>query len=222
MKIDKEFMTDEAKDLLAKDTLLKKAYEEVKKSICSPIWPIESEIFSINNTEKNCNGVVPIKELCYSMLEDTYNWFREKPLDVLKLEKKKGGPIDVYKEFVFEQSKDSNLYTVIRRVGMEFETGNISSAHRSMNKLLLGLGREEINLAIILMPIKELAYYLTDRVTNFEELEPYFEIAEGQPFIFIGFNADAYNPNVPLIPKGKDGMSNRSIKRWKDHVDKNL
>ncbi|MEC5259813.1 hypothetical protein [Bacillus amyloliquefaciens] len=88
-----------------------------------------------------------------------------------------------------------------------------------MNKLLLGLKHGEIDLAIILMPIKQLAYYLTDRVTNFEELEPYFELTEGQPFIFIGFNAEAYNSNVPLIPKGSDGMSKRSIKKWKDKVE---
>ncbi|TYR81186.1 restriction endonuclease [Priestia megaterium] len=228
MKIDKDFITDEAKELLESDNLIKQAYEEVKTSICSPIWPTNSNIFTINNTEKNCNGVVPIKELCYTMLEDTYNWYREKPLDVLKLEKKKGGPIDVYKEFISEQEEDQDdlegykEFTQdgnIRRVGMEFETGNISSAHRSMNKLLLGLKREEIDLAIILMPIKQLAYYLTDRVTNFEELEPYFELTEGQPFIFIGFNAEAYAPNVPLIPKGKDGMSNRSIKKWKEKAE---
>ncbi|MBK0072361.1 restriction endonuclease [Bacillus sp. S56] len=211
MKIEKVFINDEAKELLLKDSLIQQAYEEVKTSICSPIWPMDSDIFIINNTEKNCNGVVPIKELCYIMLEETYNWYREKPLDVLKLEKKKGGPIDVYKEF----NQDGDL----QRVGMEFETGNISSAHRSMSKLRLGLKRGEIDLAIILMPVKQLAYYLTDRVSTFEELEPYFELAEGQPFIFIGFNAEAYDSNVPLIPKGKDGMSNRSIKKWKDKVE---
>ncbi|MEH7693974.1 PDDEXK family nuclease [Bacillus altitudinis] len=211
MKIDKQFITEEAKKLLANDKVIQQAYEEVKASICSPIWPTDSDIFTINNTEKNCNGVVPIKELCYTMLEEDYNWFREKPLDVLKLEKKKGGPIDVYKEFT-----EGNY---VRRVGLEFETGNISSAHRSMNKLLLGLKYNELDLSMILMPIKDLAYYLTDRVTNFEELEPYFEITEGQPFIFIGFNAEAYDPNVSLIPKGKDGMSKRSIKKWKDKVE---
>ncbi|AEB25482.1 MULTISPECIES: type-2 restriction enzyme BamHI [Bacillus] len=211
MEVEKEFITDEAKELLSKDKLIQQAYNEVKTSICSPIWPATSKTFTINNTEKNCNGVVPIKELCYTLLEDTYNWYREKPLDILKLEKKKGGPIDVYKEFI-ENSE-------LKRVGMEFETGNISSAHRSMNKLLLGLKHGEIDLAIILMPIKQLAYYLTDRVTNFEELEPYFELTEGQPFIFIGFNAEAYNSNVPLIPKGSDGMSKRSIKKWKDKVE---
>jgi len=214
MKIEKEFITEIAKNLLLNDSLIEQAYKEVKTSICSPIWPMESKIFTINNTKKNCNGVVPIKELCYTTLEETYNWYREKPLNVLKVEKKKGGPIDVYKEFSAELQVNNKI-----RVGMEFETGNISSAHRSMNKLLLGLKREEIDLAIILMPIKKLAYYLTDRVTNFEELEPYFELTEGHPFMFIGFDAEAYDVNVPVIPKGSDGMSDRSIKKWKDKIE---
>ncbi|MED4333122.1 restriction endonuclease [Geobacillus thermodenitrificans] len=206
MKVDKVYMTDIAKQLITSDKLCKQAYEEVITSIRSSVWPKGSNIFTINNSEKNVNGVVPLKENCYIMLEETYNWFREKPLDVLKYEKKKGGPIDVYKEF-----RDGDT---VRRVGLEFETGNISSAHRSMQKLLLGLNRKELDMAIILMPVFELAYYLTDRVTNYEELEPYFENAEGKAFVFIGFNADAFDSSVEIIPKGKDGMSKRSIKKW--------
>jgi hypothetical protein len=206
MKIDKVYLTDIAKQLITSDKLCKQAYDEVITSISSSVWPKSSNIFTINNSEKNVNGVVPLKENCYIMLEETYNWFREKPLDVLKYEKKKGGPIDVYKEF-----RDGDT---VRRVGLEFETGNISSAHRSMQKLLLGLNRKELDMAIILMPVFELAYYLTDRVTNYEELEPYFENAEGKAFVFIGFNADAFDSSVEIIPKGKDGMSKRSIKKW--------
>ncbi|MCY8065418.1 restriction endonuclease [Bacillus haynesii] len=211
MKVEKVYMTKEAKELVNKDNLFKQSYDEVVASICSAVWPMKSKTFKINNSQKNGNGVVPVKELCYAMLEDTYNWYREKPLNVLKLEKKKGGPIDVYKEFT--ENFD------IKRVGLEFETGNISSAHRSMNKLLLGLKRNEIDLAVILMPVYELSYFLTDRVSNYEELEPYFEITEGKPFIYIGFNADSFDSSVPLIPKGKDGMSKRSIKKWKDRIE---
>ena len=50
----------------------------------------------INNSSKHCNGVVPIKEGCYQLLEEEYGWFREKPLDSFS---EKGGPIDVYTEF---------------------------------------------------------------------------------------------------------------------------
>lgn len=214
IKVDKVYMTKEAEELVENDKLFARAYQEVVSSICSSAWPIGAKTFTVNNSTKNANGVVPIKELCYVMLEETFNWFREKPLNVLKIEKKKGGPIDVYKEFVEAEE--------IKRVGLEFETGNISSAHRSMNKLLLGLKRQEIDLAIILLPIFELSYFLTDRVSNYEELEPYFEVTEGRPFIFIGFNAEFFDPSVPYIPKGTDGMSQRSIKKWKNINLENL
>lgn len=207
MKVEKVYSTQKAKELLEKDKLSMQAYDEIVTSICSPVWPKDSKIFTINNSEKNVNGVVPLKENCYIMLEDTYNWFREKPLHVLKHEKKKGGPIDVYKEFRSEAD--------VKCVGLEFETGNISSAHRSFSKLLIGLNRKELDLALILMPVKELSYYLTDRVANYEELEPYFENAKDNAFIFIGFNADAFDNSVPIIPKGSDGMSKRSVKKWK-------
>lgn len=208
MKIDKVYKTLMAEGLLVRNPLLKQAYEEVIESICSVTWPMGASTFTINNTEKNVNGVTSIKENCYIVLENKYLWYREKPLKVFESEKQKGGPIDVYKEFV-SSSGDINL-----RIGLEFETGNVASAHRSMNKLLLGLNRNEIDLAIILFPVKELSYYLTDRVSNYEELEPYFEITDHSPFVFIGFNADAYDAKVPIIPKGAQGMSNRSVRKW--------
>lgn len=202
-------MTKEAEHLLRTDVLCEQAFNEVKISIRSSVWPKGSSLFTVNISEKNVNGVVPLKDECYIMLENKFDWYREKPLDVLKYEKQKGGPIDVYKEF-------QGIDGIIRRVGLEFETGNISSAHRSMQKLLLGLNRGELDFAMILMPVYQLAYYLTDRVTNYEELEPYFENAEGRPFAFIGFNADAFDSSVEIIPKGSDGMSRRSIKKWKN------
>jgi len=203
MKISKVYKTESAKKLLQENQIFQQAYDEIVTSICLSVWPKDSNVFAVNNSEKNINGVVPLKERCYIELENTYNWYREKPLNVLKFEKEKGGPIDVYKEF-----------SSTERIGLEFETGNIGSAHRSMNKLLLGVNRGELDLAIILMPVKSLAYYLTDRITNYEELDPYFENTEGKPFIFIGFDATVYTPDVPPIPKGKDGMSKRSIKKW--------
>jgi len=207
MKISKYYYTPLAYKLINNNMLAWQACNEIKNAICSVTWPSDSQIFSINNSQKNCNGVVPIKDPCYQCLEYTYQWFREKPLEVLKNEKQKGGPIDVYKEFL---DKDGSKF----RVGLEFETGNISSAHRSLNKLILGLNRKELDLAAILLPVKALAYYLTDRVANYEELEPYFEITNKLPFVFIGFNADTFDNKVAFIPKGKDGMSHRNIRKW--------
>lgn len=198
MHIAKCYITPSATALLSTSSLAQCAYNE----ICSSVTNMISQI---NNTSKNCNGVVPIKESCYQLLEETYLWYREKPLDTL-VKIGKGGPIDVYKQF---HSANEQF-----NVGLEFETGNISSAHRSMNKLHLGILNNELQLAVLLLPIAKLSYYLTDRVSNYEELEPYFSLVQNSPFIFIGFDTENYNQTVPFLPKGKDGMSKRTIRKW--------
>lgn len=198
MHIAKSYITQSAQKLISHSSLAASAYHEIELSI-------RNMIGRINNSAKNCNGVVPVKEGCYKLLEEEYDWYREKPLASLS---KKGGPIDVYKEF-----SDTNS---ILRVGLEFETGNISSAHRSMNKLTLGLINNDIDFAILMMPIHNLSYYLTDRVSNYEELQPYYSLVDQYPFVFLGFDAEYYGNDYPILPKGKDGMSNRAIHKWKN------
>lgn len=197
MHISKIYITKPAQSLLLSSKSAQNAYSEITSSITNMIG-------NINNSSKNCNGVVPIKEGCYQLLEEQYEWFREKPLDSFS---EKGGPIDVYKEFYNESS--------VLRVGLEFETGNISSAHRSMNKLAIGIVNNDIDFAALIMPVHNLSYYLTDRVSNYEELEPYFSLVNNSPFIFLGFDAEDYSSSYPILPKGKDGMSHRSIRKWK-------
>lgn len=198
MHIEEQYITSAARALLECNHMASMAYREISNAVCNMV----SEI---NNSEKNCNGVVPLKEACYRMLEEIYGWYREKPLDVLS---EKGGPIDVYKAFSDGRSEF--------KVGIEFETGNISSAHRSMNKLSLGVSSEELDLAVLLMPMHKLSYYLTDRVSNYEELKPYFPLVRKIPFIMIGFDVESYSSTVDCLPKGRDGMSNRSVRKWKN------
>lgn len=58
----------------------------------------------------------------------------------------------------------------------EWETGNISSSHRSMNKLALGLTEGVVSGGVLIVPTQALARYLTDRIGNVRELEPYFPL----------------------------------------------
>jgi hypothetical protein len=198
MHISKSYITVPARKLKNTSLLAARAYDEIELSI-------NNMIGDINNSTKNCNGVVPVKEGCYQLLEEKYGWYREKPLNTFS---EKGGPIDVYKEFESDHE--------FLRVGLEFETGNISSAHRSMNKLALGIRNNDLDFAVLMMPIHDLSYFLTDRVSNYEELEPYYPLVEEYPFIFLGFDAENYGVDYPLLPKGRDGMSDRAIHKWKD------
>lgn len=207
MEIAKQYISVVAEHLIKTNELAAQAFQEVHSSILNNVTP-GSNHFILNCTRKNCNGVVPVKERCYQILEEEFGWYREKPLAYFHEDARKGGPIDVYKEFTTERS--------FFRAGLEFETGNISSAHRSMNKLCVGIKRGELDLAILMMPIKKMSFYLTDRVSNYEELEPYFLLLDEVPFIVFGFDAEEYSADAPLLPKGKDGMSPRTIRKWQN------
>jgi hypothetical protein len=98
-------------------------------------------------------------------------------------------------------------------VCFEWETGNISSSHRSLNKMCLGLLKGAIKAGMLVVPSRQLYPFLTDRIGNIAELEPYFDLwrstqcAEGVLDIVV-IEHDATSMNVPRIPKGTDGRAN--------------
>ena len=207
MNIPASYVSKQAYYLIQTNDLAHQAFIEIEDSILQNCTDDSGE-FTINSSKKNCNGVVPVKEGIYRRLEAHYEWFREKPLAYFE-NAQKGGPIDVYKEF--------GDHTHPFNVGLEFETGNISSAHRSMNKLCVGIKHGDLQMAFLIMPIKRLAYYLTDRVSNYEELAPYFGLLDDFPIVVFGFDADHYDPTAPLLAKGRDGMSKRNIRKWQNY-----
>ncbi len=83
---------------------------------------------------------------------------------------------------------------------------------RALNKMALAILQGNIIGGFLIIPIRNLAKYLTDRIGNYEEIEPYFQlwqnigIKKGVLGI-IGVDYDGINDEVPLIPKGKDGNS---------------
>lgn len=96
----------------------------------------------------------------------------------------------------------------------EWETGNISSAHRSINKLLLGVLKQLLVGAAIIVPSRKMYYYLTDRVGNYQELEPYFplwrafgSIIEQGLLAIYEIEHDGVDPAAPRISKGTDGRA---------------
>ncbi|MDZ8258105.1 hypothetical protein [Nostoc sp. ChiQUE01b] len=64
----------------------------------------------------------------------------------------------------------------------------------------------------MVLPSRKLYPYLTDRIGNYEELEPYFDvwravrIEEGFLAIFV-IEHDLLDNNVPKITKGTDGRA---------------
>ena len=95
---------------------------------------------------------------------------------------------------------------------VEWETGNISSSHRAMNKLALGLTSGVIAGGVLLVPTRDFARYLTDRIGNEWELLPYtplwqsITVTRGYLAIF-AVEHDREDTSVQRIPKGTDGRA---------------
>jgi len=168
-------------------------------------WPPGSGQFTIyperGKKRGQGSGVKPIKNELMAELERK-GWKLEEPLDLATV--RQPGKLDAV------------LYTAYGPVAVDWETGNISSSHRALNKMALGLLKGSLagRLAggVLIVPSRELYRYLTDRVGNIDELEPYLDLwrcipcAEGVLEVVV-VEQDAESTNVPKIPKGTDGRA---------------
>lgn len=183
----------------------------VHAAICKAEWPPGAGTFTIypesGKKAGKGNGVVPIKAKPMQILEQS-GWQLEYPWDVLGKQntaskKRKGdmpGGIDAAKKF------ESGLVVV------EWETGNVSSSHRAINKIALGLIAKKCVAGILVIPNMKLAKYLTDRIGNIEEIRPYAPLwqslnIENGILELVVIEQDADSTKVPKIPKGKDGRA---------------
>lgn len=164
-------------------------------------WPIGSGSFTLfdqsGKSRGEGNGVKPIKDACMKYLSAS-GWDLETKIDIATL--KQPGPIDAtYKV-------GQKLFCV------EWETGNISSSHRALNKMALGIIKDMLIGGILILPTRKMYKYLTDRVGNFPEIEPYFDLWRSlnvtKGFLAVlAIEHDGVSDQVPRIPKGTDGRS---------------
>lgn len=209
MQIKKEVFLQRA-GKTGKSREFQKVWTEVRESIGRVVWPTGSESFTIFPGRKGdrrlgkqdtLNGVTPIKDAFVAHLESRFRWKAEVKLDIAS--HKRPGSIDVVRAF----EDGSN-----RLVAVEWETGNISSSHRALNKMSVGLLDGKLAGGILVLPTRKLYRHLTDRVGNFEELEPYFpvwrnlKIPDGFLAV-IAMEHDATSEEVPRIEKGTDGWA---------------
>jgi hypothetical protein len=95
---------------------------------------------------------------------------------------------------------------------VEWETGNISSSHRALNKIALGMLDGWLTGGYLVLPSRSLYQYLTDRVGNYREIEPYLPLWKklAVPSGLLGvieFEHDATSRDAPRIEKGTDGRA---------------
>ncbi|RLC24125.1 MAG: restriction endonuclease [Deltaproteobacteria bacterium] len=170
---------------------------EIYEAIHSITWPENSKKFTLYPVKK-ASGVVPIKKNFVKFLEEN-GWKGEYRMKIAS--RLRPGPIDSVKFL------PGNRYFAV-----EWETGNISSSHRAINKMAIGLLDGVIEGGVLILPSREMYQYLTDRVGNFAEIEPYFNVWKNLKIsngllAVIEIEHDDLSEDVPPIRKGTDGRA---------------
>ena len=143
------------------------------------------------------NGVKPIKDACVTILREK-GWQPELRLALAR--EAHPGPMDAVKRL-----SNGRLFA------FEWETGNISSSHRALNKMLVGLQEKILIGGALVLPTRAFYKYLTDRVGNYEEIAPYFSVWDRPDvqgiLVVIAVEFDRTSTRVRRINKGTDGRA---------------
>ncbi|MGD2247650.1 MAG: hypothetical protein PVF58_04530 [Candidatus Methanofastidiosia archaeon] len=176
-------------------------HKHLKEAIESVKWPPGSDKFFLypeSGKKRGVgNGVAPIKKNFIKTLEN-YGWSIEEKIKMTH--DKRWGKTDAAKKI------GSKWFAV------EWETGNVSSSHRSIEKIALGMLTGVLLGGILVVPTREMYQYLTDRVGNFKELKPYFPLWRSFQFGkgllgIIAVEHDGLSYDSPRIPKRTDGRA---------------
>lgn len=180
----------------------------IEEAIEAVVWPPGSDKFTIyaqsGKKRGEGNGVKPIKDAFTTKLT-SFGWELEAQMDIATVSRP--GKIDA----VFDLT-DNPLIQDKKHFAVEWETGNISSSHRAVNKMAMGLLEKKLVGGVLVLPTRKLYNFLTDRIGNFRELSPYFpmwkslNIDEGFLAV-IAVEHDAESLDVPRIVKGTDGRA---------------
>ena len=172
---------------------------DLREAIAGVVWPPGNDRFVINPVIDG-NGVVPIK--------------RQFAANMSALGWKLGERFPRFSEEEVKKHRHPGAVDAALDLGdyalspffVKWETGNIASSHRAMNKMALALKRRLISGGMWVVSGGALDPYLTDRIGNFPEVEPYFDLYSDLE-VKVGYlgvavvEYDETSPEVPLIEK---------------------
>jgi hypothetical protein len=179
----------------------KKTRDDIHKAVRRCAWPPGSDKFTIypesGKKRGEGNGVVPIRDEFIKELKKLEWTIEGKAKNAL------GASVGDF---------DAVLPGPGGPVVVEWETGNISSSHRSMNKLTLFVSTGIIAAGVLVIPSRKLYVYLTDRIGNYQEIEPYVVLWKSVPckegvLEIVVIEQDAESRKVRKIPKMTAGRS---------------
>lgn len=177
---------------------------EIRRALLGMVHPQRAPTFALHPTIHG-NSVIPIKTQFVDRMMAA-GWLHEHD-----------APPSI-KPYRYDLVKlvDANTVAVC-----EWETGNVSSSHRALNRLVKGFRDGIIHSATLIVPSTAMGRYLTDRVGNWNELQPYFGIYEDllhsykesgkiddrHHFEILAFEYDVLMDTVPLLRKHHDGYA---------------
>jgi len=185
--------------------------QQINEAIWGTVWPPGADTFTIypesGKARGEGNGVKPIKDGFVSTLAN-FGWELEKRAPARQgvesgAKGSRPGAFDCHRE----------LGGGFAPFAVEWETGNVSSSHRAINRIALGILWGYISGGILVVPSGAMARYLTDRIGNAPELEPYFDLwrewqlAPTAYLAVVTVEHDDESTSVPRIPKGTDGRA---------------
>jgi hypothetical protein len=187
---------------------------DIQRAIAAVVWPPGSKTFSIRpesgKRRGEGNGVGAIK-LGFQRSIVQSGWTLEQRAPVARnateatLKGSRPGAFDAY---LLAPDDQGTLPFVV-----EWETGNISSSHRAINRIGLGIFDHYVSGGALILPSAKLAPFLTDRIGNEPELRPYHSLWEQWTkvdpayFAIIAVEHDATDLGAPRIPKMTDGRA---------------
>lgn len=190
-----------------------RARSDLEAAVAEVVWPPGASDFAIypesGKKSGEGNGVVPMKA-GFAAAINARGWELEKRApkatnaeDAI-IKGSRPGAFDAHLTF---QGNEPLPFVA------EWETGNISSSHRAINRILLGIRLGYVSAGVLILPSRRLAPYLTDRIGNEPELLPYRPLwseASLAPLSYFGMvviEHDRTSLDVPRIPKGTDGRA---------------
>ena len=181
------------------------------------------EKLKLPNGQWQRNGVGLLRTRFLEFMRDSEGWHAEGDVDLAR--DRQQPPITLYpslepyREPITSDFGGFDFMTTApdgTRIAIEWETGNISSSHRSMNKLAIALSNGIVEVGILIVPSRKLYEHLTDRIGNIGELSGYLAMWEGLKAVVprgllaitvVEHDALTTDANYPYLKVGSDGRA---------------
>lgn len=207
----------------------KKAIESIQHPANSGALTIRKKAVRLNSKQFDRNGVGYLRSNFLRNMVDVEKWRPEESVDLGRDRQQPAIRLyptcENYREPITSGFGGFDFLTTTPdgiRVAIEWETGNISSSHRSMNKLAIALKTGIIQAGVLILPSRELYVHLTDRIGNISELSGYLEMWESLKatvergllaITVVEHDAVSDDPGLPYLPTGNDGRAEQGRAR---------